>query len=102
MQHNLDYKNNPRYSTYKRRAEEKYGGQAVISEEEFNSISSQCCYYCDKEGLNGIDRFDNNKGYQKDNCVPCCKHFNYVKGNLSKEDFDIWKARFVAKQCKIK
>ena len=34
----------------------------------------------------------------EDNCVPCCKHCNYVKGDLSIGDFEIWTKRFVGKQ----
>lgn len=28
---------------------------------------------------NGIDRLDNNRGYVKDNCVPCCSTCNYSR-----------------------
>jgi 5-methylcytosine-specific restriction endonuclease McrA len=97
MEHNLDYKTPPSYSEYKRRANEHFPGDAVISKEEFNDLSARECHYCGKKGPNGIDRVDNNKGYLKENCVPCCKHCNYAKGNLSMEDFSDWKQRFVDK-----
>lgn len=32
--------------------------------------------------LNGVDRIDSNKGYTKDNCVPCCKICNQMKSNI--------------------
>ena len=32
------------------------------------------------------------------NCVPCCKHCNYVKGDLSQDEFKVWKNRFILKQ----
>ena len=31
---------------------------------------------------NGIDRIDNNKGYTKENCVPCCDICNRIKMDL--------------------
>jgi len=36
---------------------------------------------------NGLDRIDNAKGYILDNVVPCCKHCNYAKRNMSTEKF---------------
>jgi hypothetical protein len=43
------------------------------------------CFYCrrnDTECVNGIDRMDNNKGYERNNCVSCCKYCNFVKKSL--------------------
>lgn len=37
--------------------------------------------------LNGIDRKNNNEGYNKKNCVTCCKTCNYMKRNLSPRKF---------------
>jgi hypothetical protein len=37
--------------------------------------------------INGIDRKDNNKGYTKENCVPCCKLCNSFKSNFPVEEF---------------
>lgn len=36
---------------------------------------------------NGIDRINSNIGYIIDNCRPCCKTCNFMKGELSAEDF---------------
>ena len=36
---------------------------------------------------NGIDRVDNNRGYEIENVVPCCTSCNSAKMDLSKEDF---------------
>jgi len=99
-QHTLDYKSAPKYKDYKKRAESKYPNENFITELEFNSISASNCIYCDKNGPNGIDRIDNTKGYELKNCAPACKHCNYVKGDLSIEDFNIWKNRFIRKQSK--
>jgi hypothetical protein len=98
MAHTLDYQSPPKYKTYKKRAEKRFKGQKFLSQEEFNALTAKPCNYCDKSGPNGIDRIDNNIGYIVKNCVPCCKHCNYVKGDLSQADFEKWTARFVKKQ----
>jgi hypothetical protein len=85
-----------------------------LSYEDFCSIISKKCFYCgsdpkfwncisnapslqkDSPNVNfkdyeikfsGVDRFDSNKGYTLDNCVPCCVYCNRAKSNLSFEDF---------------
>jgi len=46
------------------------------------------CYYCfDNNIINGIDRVDNNRGYEKDNCVTCCFQCNNMKGIKNKDEF---------------
>ena len=43
------------------------------------------CFYClknDPNCINGIDRMDNQKCYEKNNCVSCCKACNFIKGCL--------------------
>lgn len=61
----------------------------TITEDEFNSIVSKQCYLCginnSDKNKNGIDRFDNNKGYIFENCRPCCGHCNILKKDLSYE-----------------
>lgn len=98
LAHTLDYKAPPKYKAYKDRAVEKSHGQEYIGKEDFEAMSALCCHYCGKDGPNGIDRIDNQIGYTKENCVPACKHCNYVKGDLSREDFATWTNRFIAKQ----
>jgi len=44
------------------------------------------CFYC-RQTSKGIDRIDNNFGYIKNNCVPCCKICNYGKLTQTYEDF---------------
>lgn len=55
------------------------------------------CHYCHskikwtKHGLPGsynLDRTDNTKGYDKDNCVVCCGRCNFGKGN--RYSYDEW------------
>ncbi len=76
--------------------------------EEFKEITSKNCIYCGTEPLatlttrntkdiklrayttyryNGIDRIDNNRGYEKDNIVPCCKWCNITKRERTMEEF---------------
>lgn len=75
-----------------------------LSLDDFSEIIHQNCYYCgqppvykkeftrvnfpdDKLYANGIDRIDSNKGYTKDNCVPCCTICNRMKQDLSVQEF---------------
>ena len=98
MQHTLDYKSKPSYDSYKKRHGAKYNNAPMISKETFEKLSASPCHYCGVPGPNGIDRIDSSKGYEPANCVPACKHCNYVKGNLSMEDFQAWTQRFVTYQ----
>ncbi len=74
---------------------------------DFSSLIHQNCYYCGAEpsidnawndsnkristdevvAINGIDRWDPNKGYTIENCVPCCKYCNRMKSDLQPRDF---------------
>lgn len=45
--------------------------------------------------VNGIDRQDNNEGYVKKNCVPCCWNCNSAKRNLPLKDWLAWLDRIV-------
>jgi hypothetical protein len=64
-----------------------------LSEDKFKSIVSQPCYLCGLESSdinrNGIDRFDNMKGYLVENSKPCCGHCNLLKKNLLYSDIII-------------
>lgn len=72
-----------------------------LSYKEFIELTAQNCHYCGSEPnnkmstknrkddfvYNGIDRLNNTLGYSKENCVPCCKLCNRIKGIRSTEDF---------------
>lgn len=85
-----------------------------LSFQDFVDICSQNCFYCNAEPqqwdcisnapsiqkdspksvwkdylifVNGVDRFETNKGYVKENCVPCCVYCNRAKSDMSFEDF---------------
>ena len=49
------------------------------------------CHYCDEQihtTGSGLDRKDNDKGYDYDNVVTCCKHCNERKSNwLTYEEY---------------
>jgi hypothetical protein len=102
----LDYK----YKASKRRL------SFHLSFEQFKELASLNCTYCGKEPrlfntyvknnslpnreevtknmmdrswikFNGIDRIDNAKGYEKENCAPCCTMCNSFKTDYNKEEF---------------
>ncbi len=59
-----------------------------LSLEEFKSFWQKDCHFCsDTINTIGIDRLDNNLGYTLENVVSCCKICNFMKRNLSVEDF---------------
>jgi len=79
----------------------------LISENNFYELIERPCYYCGsnpknlktvrtsatkvkKYFYNGIDRINNNKGYEKNNVVPCCNICNKAKLNLPLTEFYNW------------
>ena len=58
MEHTLDYKSAPKFSTYRKRHSGKFDNETCISEEKFSEISAKECFYCGIDGPNGIDRID--------------------------------------------
>lgn len=72
------------YSEYIRSAT-KRNIDFKITKELFESIISDNCYLCGKEKSdthkNGIDRFNNTKGYTEDNIRCCCWNCNFMKKN---------------------
>jgi len=65
--------------------------------EDVNSVIYNNCIYCNREPSNvytikyrneskkysGIDRLDNNLGYEIGNCVPCCQSCNSLKNGIT-------------------
>ena len=90
-------------STYKDHARQR-SIPFELPKEDFNLLIKSNCFYCGsppstartarRSGAvllyNGIDRVDNNQGYSKENCVPCCSTCNRAKGTLTTEDFRAW------------
>lgn len=79
-----------------------------LTDEQLHEIFKMNCAYCglipkqtkygsnykterDKQHCvyiyNGIDRVDNNIGYIKENCVPCCKKCNFMKLGMELDQF---------------
>lgn len=59
-----------------------------ISLDEFTKIVQRSCTYCGGENITkGIDRVDNKEGYTVENSKSCCKQCNYMKNNLTVENF---------------
>lgn len=72
-----------------------------LTQTEFRNIITKNCFYCgDKPSQqhkignvqahiihNGIDRFDNTKGYTLENSRPCCKVCNRAKSDLTINEF---------------
>lgn len=75
----------------------------ALTHEYACSLLEKNCYYCgcppmnhylNKYGAavtyNGIDRKDNDRGYEPDNVVTCCRICNLGKRNLPFETFVAW------------
>lgn len=91
-----------------KRAAERRGYNFNLTEEEFFSLIISDCYYCGTSLsmvnneqkcrgrillYNGVDRKDNSIGYDKENCVPCCKICNNSKASLTLEEWNAWITR---------
>ena len=77
-----------RLVNYKGGAKRK-GRAFTLTDEQAFSLFQQPCFYCGGPGY-GIDRVDNLKGYELDNCVPCCSFCNEIKSNLPISLFVAW------------
>ncbi len=91
---------NALYSEYKKTAGNKKF-KFNLTKEQFKCLIKKSCFYCGNGPnnvfkpvgvnggytYNGIDRVDNALGYTENNCAPCCKECNYMKGSLSIKDF---------------
>ena len=73
-----------RYATLLREAP-KRGITVSLTKEEFIKIIEQPCYYCKYKlcdpvkTSSGLDRIDNNKGYQIDNVLSCGMVCNHIR-----------------------
>lgn len=87
-----------------RKAAEKRNVPFDLDIEIFREMTSKPCYYCGTEPYtiiktgrewnhyryNGVDRIDNELGYNLSNCVPCCWQCNRAKGRKHIKDFMLW------------
>ncbi len=86
---------------YKKKCEYR-GLKFELELSEFEYLISQPCYYCGIKDscqlnrrhvivkYNGIDRIDNSKGYNYDNCITCCVHCNVAKSTMTLNEFKSW------------
>lgn len=95
---------NQMVSKYKLRADKK-DLPFTLTLDDVKAITKMPCAYCgaapsngkNRKGnhngeyiYNGIDRYDNTKGYTLDNSVPCCATCNRAKNDLSIQDWHEW------------
>lgn len=80
---------NNRLRTYKCNAKIQNRIWALTKEEAIKLLHSSCAY-CGQlpDPVGGIDRIDNNKGYTRDNTLPCCSFCNRAKHIMPKEAFE--------------
>lgn len=75
-----------RFSQYKKGARNR-GLSFLLTFEQFDKITKQSCHYCggfnQKQDFCGVDRVNNEKGYEIENVVPCCSTCNSFKWNYS-------------------
>ncbi|SRR5258706_9040889 len=79
-----------------------------LDEHTLDTLFLSECWYCGCEPKNissarvhgygdfiyqGIDRLDNDRGYEIDNVVPCCAVCNKAKRDLPLHDFMLWVLR---------
>lgn len=102
------------YSRYREGAS-KRNKSFTLSKREFEILTKADCYYCgippnqtikgkrtNGEYLyNGIDREDNDHGYEYWNCVACCKTCNFAKSKSSQEEFYDWIERLIKYHKKV-
>lgn len=90
------------YKRYKNSATTR-GHSFQISTTTFKRLIKSNCLYCgvspkqEHNGLiyNGIDRVDNSKGYDIENCIACCGICNRAKGTMSRSDYESYLTRIV-------
>lgn len=72
---------NQKYSKHK-------GSKKFINRDNYHTIIENTTFV-----YNGLDRVDNNRGHDFDNCVACCKICNYAKRDMGLEEFRSWICR---------
>jgi hypothetical protein len=90
---------NPRLDALKRAAVTRRIEWRLTDEEAKVMLTSPCvyCNHIDLEvRVNGIDRLDSSVCYTTENCRPCCKNCNYMKGTFDPRTFIAWAKRIAA------
>jgi len=72
-------------------AAERRGIEWKLADDDAKQMLTSPCVYCKHIDLevrvNGIDRLDSNVCYIVENCRPCCKNCNYMKGTYDPKTF---------------
>lgn len=78
----------PRALYTRSKASAKQRGKSfLLTLEEYKTIRQRPCYYCndllknEKNRGIGLDRLDNNRGYEIDNVVACCGSCNQIRSD---------------------
>jgi len=78
-----------------------------LTKEQVRILTQQSCYYCGAQPIqqgtssacngaylyNGLDRVNNERGYEINNVIPCCGICNYAKRTMTQDDFLAWISR---------
>lgn len=66
-----------------------------LHRELFEDLATDSCFYCGNapKQFNGIDRVNNERGYEFGNVVTCCSTCNVAKGTKTVMEFATWTAR---------
>jgi hypothetical protein len=83
----------------------KRGHEWILTRAQAFDLFARPCNYCGLPPANvcrrstgafiysGIDRQDSLRGYEPENCVPCCNTCNAAKGTMSEAQFRAWLLR---------
>lgn len=83
----IDFIANDVFMKYKQRSPSR-GLEFNLDLDFFKKHVKSDCYYCGKQiDKVGFDRKDNAIGYTVENSVPCCSECNFMKRDLSFDDF---------------
>ena len=80
------------YRELKRSALRRTKSLTLSIDEYKELVVGRACFYCEHrpaegQGLLGLDRVDNTRGYHARNCVASCARCNYMKGSLGVREF---------------
>ena len=77
------------YGNFEDKQYKKNNNYCDISQSQINEIKTKNCYLCGVPKSGGIDRYDNTKSYTYNNMRPTCYLCNYLKSDLSYDNFII-------------
>lgn len=91
----IDREFKKKYSEYKSNAKSRSVSFDIPISSFIHAVTKPCyvCGFYDENKLNGVDRVDNNKGYEKLNIAACCWNCNRAKSNQSLSEFKEWMSR---------